>query len=131
MTHTNAQRYRVGKRGSRAFTLLEVLVALVVVAIAVAALARAGSQALDGQFQAEQRTMALWVADNVLAELRLDPPERAGRRQGSQRMGGRDWYWEGLIQPAPGEDMQRVDVAVFADARRDQPVLTHTGFLPL
>lgn len=121
----------VGPRRLGAFTLLEVLVALVIVAIAVAALARAGSQALDGQFEAEQRTMALWVADNVLAELRLEPPDRPGRRQGSQRLGGRDWYWEGLIQPAPGEDMQRVDIAVFVDAQRDRPVLTHVGFLPL
>jgi general secretion pathway protein I len=112
------------------FTLLEVLVALVVVAVAVAALARAGSQALDGQFQAEQRTLAIWVADYVLAEMRLDPPGSSVRSQGTQSMGGRDWHWEALIQPAPGDAMLRVDVAVFADSDRDVPVLTHTGFLP-
>ena len=131
MTGRRAHRSLSRPRAARGFTLLEVLVALVVVAIAVAALARAGSQALDGQFQAEQRTLALWVADNVLADLRLNPPERSGRRQGSSRMGQRDWYWDGLIQPAPGEDMLRVDIAVYADSRREQPVLTHTGFLPL
>ena len=112
------------------FTLLEVLVALVVVAVAVAALARAGSQAIDGQFHAEQRTLALWVADNVLAEMQLDPPGSSGRQQGTSSMGGRDWHWEALIQPAPGEGMLRVDVAVYAEARRESPILTHTGFLP-
>ncbi|MFU8831328.1 MAG: type II secretion system minor pseudopilin GspI [Wenzhouxiangella sp.] len=114
----------------RGFTLLEVLVGLVVVAIAVAALARIGSQSIDSQFQLEQRTLALWVADNVIAELRLDPPG-SGRRQGSSPMGQQEWYWDALIQPAPGDEMLRVDVVVFSDNTRASPLLTHTGFLPL
>jgi general secretion pathway protein I len=117
-------------RRAGGFTLLEVLVALVIIAVAVAALARAGSQALDGQFQAEQRTLALWVADHLLAELRLDPPGQTGRQQGSSVMGNRDWHWDVLIQPAPGDDMLRADVVVYSDARRQLPVLSHTGFLP-
>ena len=118
------------RRPTSGFTLLEVLVALVIVAVAVAALARAGSQAIDGQYQAEQRTLALWVADNVLAEMRLDPPGSSGRRQGVSTMGDRDWHWQALIQPAPGDAMLRVDVAVYSDSSRDVPILTHTGFLP-
>ena len=113
----------------RGFTLLEVLVALVVVAVALAALARAGSQALDTQVALEERTLALWVADNVLAELRLESSILAGRRQGQRRMGQRDWSWQALIQPAPGEELMRVDVAVYRDSTREIPVLTHTGFL--
>ncbi len=118
-------------RTAQGFTLLEVLIALLVVAIAVAALARVGSQALETQFQSEQRTLALWVADNQIAALRLEPPAASERRQGSSRMGDREWYWDMLVQPAPGEQMLRVDVAVYADPRRAAPVLSHTGFLPL
>lgn len=113
------------------FTLLEVLVALVIVAVAVAALARSGAQVVNHQFESEQRTMALWVADNVLAELRLDPPGQSGRSQGSARMGGRDWHYDVLIQPAPGDEMLRADVVVYADSRRTRLVFSHTGFLPL
>lgn len=111
------------------FTLLEVLVALVVVAIAVAALGRAGSQVLDSQAELEQRTWALWVADNALSELRLEPGVSTGQRRGNTDMGGRDWYWEMLIQPAPGGELLRVDVAVYDSPRRDSPVVMHTGFL--
>lgn len=118
-------------RGMRAFTLLEVLVALLVVAIAVAALARAGSQTVGSQIEIEQRTLAVWVADNVISELRLESGVAAGRRQGTQAMGGRDWHWQALIEPAPGEQMLRVDVHVFAAAGNERPVYTHTGFLPL
>lgn len=117
-------------RHQAGFTLIEVLVALVVVAIAVAALARIGSQALDSQFQIEQRTLALWVADNVIAEMRLEPPGSQTRRQGVSRMGERDWHWDALVQPAPGDAMLRIDVAVYERADREATLLTHTGFLP-
>lgn len=114
----------------RAFTLLEVLVALVVVAVAVAALARAGSQAIDSQFHLEERTQAVWVADNLLSELRLESRVETGSRQGVSAMGQRDWHWDMLIQPAPGGQMLRVDVAVYTASSRREPILTHTGFLP-
>lgn len=116
-------------RRATGFTLLEVLVALVVVAVAVAALGRAGSLVLDSQAELEQRTWALWVADNALAEVQLEPGVSTGKRRGSADMGGRSWYWEMLIQPAPGGELLRVDVAVYDAPERDSPVVMHTGFL--
>ena len=117
-------------RGMRGFTLLEVLVALVVVAVALGALARSAAQALDTQAALEERTFALWVADAVLADIRLDQVSAPGRFQGQRRMGERDWSWQALIQPAPGNELIRVDVAVYSESRAEQPILTHTGFLP-
>lgn len=114
----------------RGFTLLEVLVALAVVAIAVAALSRAGSQAIDAQHQIERRTLAFWVADNLLSELRLESAVEPERRRGTHPMGGRDWHWEMVIEHAPGGELLRVDVAVHDRADSNTPVLTHTGFLP-
>jgi len=120
-----------GRLRAAGFTLLEVLVALLIVAIAVVALGRVGAQGLDAQAEAEARTMALWVADNAIAELRLEGNVSAGRRAGTSQMGDRDWDWDALIQPAPGDQMLRVDVLVYAEPDRDSPVLSHTGFLPL
>ncbi len=113
------------------FTLLEVLVALVVVGVALGALVRAGSLVLGHQAEIEQRTLALWVADNVLAEARLEGQTSPGRRQGETEQGGRRWYWETLTEPAPGGELIRVDVVIFSDTSRDDPVVNHTGFLPL
>ncbi|MEE4297749.1 MAG: type II secretion system minor pseudopilin GspI [Wenzhouxiangella sp.] len=124
------RRTNSGAAGSRGFTLLEVLVALVVVAVALGALARSGAQGLDTQSALEDRTIALWVADAVLAEIRLDQASASGRLQGERRMGDRDWEWQALIQPAPGGELTRVDVAVYRESLGEQPVLTHTGFLP-
>ncbi|MGB0514780.1 MAG: type II secretion system minor pseudopilin GspI, partial [Wenzhouxiangellaceae bacterium] len=59
------------RRNPRGFTLIEVLVALAVVALALGALIRTTGQAADTQYEAERRTLALWVASNRLAELGL------------------------------------------------------------
>ena len=55
----------------RAFTLVEVMVALAVVAVAVPALLLTLSQQLDGTRYLQDRTQAQWIAANRLAELRL------------------------------------------------------------
>lgn len=112
----------------RGFTLLEVLIALVVVALALLALTRtAGSQVsrFDGL---RERTLAGWVAANVLSETRIATPLPAvGKRDGRTRLGNRDWRWSLQVQATDDADMRRLDVQVFAgDAT--EPSASLTGF---
>ena len=113
-------------RQRRGFTLIEVLVALFVVATALAALGFAGARALENQTELEVRTLALWAADNRLAESRLTEPLRQGSSSGQVRIGNYDWRWRQSVELAPGGQLWRIDVTIFdADER---PVFTHTGF---
>jgi general secretion pathway protein I len=62
---------RMTNRTVRGFTLIEVLIALAIVAIALGAVLRAiGSLAADTD-SARQHLLALWSADNALSELRI------------------------------------------------------------
>lgn len=115
-------------RRARAFTLIEVLVALAVVALALGALARTAGNAAEVQYEAERRTLALWVASNRLAELELRALLEPGRTQGTTRLGGLDWRWQTDIQPAPGAELWRIDVTVADES--DSVVSVQTGFLP-
>ena len=54
------------------FTLIEVLVALAIVAVALSAGMRALAQGADGASSLKARTLALWVAENRLARAQLD-----------------------------------------------------------
>ena len=115
--------------GVAGVTRIEVLVALAVIAVALLALTRTAGlqvQAFDGL---RERTLAGWVAANVLAETRLAPvAPSTGRSDGTERLGNRDWRWTREVQPTPEPTIRRVDIRVFAGAARD-PSATLVGFV--
>jgi len=111
------------------FTLLEVLVALAVLALALFALSRSAALAVEAAGHREQALLATTVAGNVLASLRLEPSTPApGRREGQQEQGGRTLYWRAEIAGTDLPGIVRIEVAVaFDPARRDQRA-SLTGF---
>ncbi len=113
---------------SSGFTLVEVLVALAVVAIALVALAHAGARVLDHQAELERRTLATWLADNRISEIRLRRALSAGVSTGELEFGQRRWRWRSEVQPAPGGELWRIDVEIMDP--QGTPVATHTGFAP-
>lgn len=103
-----------GRARNAGFTLIEVLVALVVVAVALVALVRAASVQVTSFDALRERTLAGWVASNVLVETRLatsQPP--TGRSDGRVRLAGRDWRWLREVKATPDLGIRRVDVSVY------------------
>ncbi|MDW8479366.1 MAG: type II secretion system minor pseudopilin GspI [Xanthomonadales bacterium] len=96
------------------FLLLEVLLAVAVLAIALAALlqtAVAESRVLGDQ---RERLLARLVAANALEELRLAEPFPApGRRAGRARMAGTEWELEIAIEGTEEPSLRRVEVTAF------------------
>jgi general secretion pathway protein I len=64
-------RRSLAPRAERGFTLLEVLVAVAIVATALAAGSRAASNIVDNSQRLNDITLAKWCADNSLTEMRL------------------------------------------------------------
>ena len=121
------------KRGS-GFTLVEVMVALAVVAVALPALLLTLSQQLDAVRYLDDRAQAQWVAANRLAELRLVLTARGtlqnGTLSGTEELAGREWYWwsEGFETQLPGFFRYEITVAD-NEAGRDTPFHTLDGYL--
>ncbi|MCB1575335.1 MAG: type II secretion system minor pseudopilin GspI [Dokdonella sp.] len=110
------------------FTLLEVLIALVVVALALLALTRTAGGQVRSFDALRERTLAGWVAANVLSETRIATPLPAiGKRDGRVRLANREWRWQLEVKATDDPDMRRLDVQVFA-ADSDQPSASLTGF---
>lgn len=84
-------------RRSCGFTLVEVMVALAIVALSVPALLFTLDQHIDGTAHLRDKSMASLVAGNKLAEVRLLAASRRQLLQGSETgtadMAGREWFW--------------------------------------
>lgn len=126
-----ARRARGRHRG---FTLLEVLVALLLLSLALVALVRTTSLEARALAQLHDATYGNWVAANVLAELRLARDVVAvGERDGRAEMADRRWRWRANVAATDDPSILRVDVSVYAEAgedpRRAEPVAALTGFV--
>lgn len=101
------------------FTLLEVLVALAIFAMVAASIMTAVTRSLQNAARLEEKTLAMWVADNQLVEMQLqDPPPGEGRDQGEVDFGGRRWEWRSEVTATSEPAMRRVEVIVASRPER-------------
>jgi general secretion pathway protein I len=120
------------------FTLLEVLVALAIFALVAASVLSATARSLQTAASLEDKTLAMWIADNRLSELQLaEMPVADGRDQGELTFAGRRWQWQSEIQDTSEPSMRRVSLWVAPRPERGLPggdlreraVVSLTGFL--
>ena len=111
------------------FTLIEVLVALAIAGLALAAVASSVSQMVHAASAMQERTYASWIAQNKITELRLsnETPE-VNSTTGEVEFASLDWDWRATISETGVENLYRVDVEV-AFAGSDAIIRTVSGFI--
>lgn len=118
-----------GRSDERGFTLIEVVIALAIAAIALAAVTAAISQMVDAANGMQQRTYANWIAENQIAEMRLaNVVPDVSTTSGEVTFAGMEWAWEATVSETGVENLYRVDVDV-GFAGSDQTIRTVTGFI--
>jgi general secretion pathway protein I len=116
-------------RGARGFTLLEVLIGLLVLALALLALTRTAAVEIDQFARLRERTLAGWLAQDLLAETRIGNPfPPTGSSDGTRRFAARDWRWEVSVQATDAATIRRIDVRIAAAADRETVLAQLTGF---
>ena len=115
---------------ARGFTLIEVLVALALAAVALTAGMRALAQAADGAGTLKSRTLALWVAQNRLAALQIDPAAlRMAGAQGEAVQANLRFRWTATVGPTPNPAFRRVDIVVAELTAPDYVLARLTGYV--
>ncbi len=117
------------RRGGRGFTLIEVLVALVVVAVALFAVVKATAEQLANASRLREVTFAQWIARNKLTEMQVEGVWTTGRQDSRVEFAGRTWPLQVAIEDTPNERIRRVEVSVADPENPDNNQAVLTGFL--
>lgn len=148
-------RQRLHNRQQHGFTLLEAMIALMIVAMALPALITLVMTQLDGSAAIRDKTYAYWVAENQLTRIRLLQQQKAKKAlpsyqvpekdSGSVDMAGLRWHWQLTTLaldtlPVPGFKRVEITVRLLGAAEgmslgptmidKDQPALARlTGYI--
>lgn len=111
-------------RNNRGFTLLEVLVALTILGVALAALVKGGADHARNTAYLQERTLAHWAGQNLLAEYETGMrPLSDGKRSGEVEMGPYRFAYRIEIgdftpdSPIPLPPVQRIDIRLWLAER--------------
>lgn len=97
-------------------TLIEVLIALAIVAIAMTAIIKATSQNIRGTAYLQNKTIAMWVAQQTINEARIGllvVPRAPDKLKEKTTMLGSDWYWQLSQADTPNKKIKKIEVKVF------------------
>lgn len=96
------------------FTLVEVLLALAVIAIALTALLKATAQNIENTHRLKEKTISHWVAMQAVSMIQLrlivlNPSQEATQ---VTRMLNQSWYWRAKFSATPIKTIQKIIISV-------------------
>jgi general secretion pathway protein I len=112
------------------FTLLEVLVALAVIAIGLAAVMKVSIENAENARYLRDKTLAHWVAMNVLTEIQIRE-ESPKLDEGTAMMAAREWVWVLKVSETMDKDLRRLDIEVYYNSKEEEPIAVLVGFITM
>lgn len=116
---------------ARGFTLLELIVAIAILAVALFGVMQAVTQGINSSIVSRERARAVELAELKLTELRLDPALEPGVSDGDFGDQQPDWTWTSDVVETEQEGLLRLLVTVsWAHGGQERSVEVETCFAP-
>ncbi len=115
---------------AQGFSLLEMLVALAIVSIGLLAALRATGVGTEGIEEYRNRLLALWLAENIIAEQSARqawPATNVSSRE--ETLGGRGFVVKEEVKATPNPHFRRLDVSVSAQTEPARVLQHSVAFL--
>jgi len=114
---------------NKGFTLLEVMVALLIVTVSLGVLIQIATDTVRGSDNLRDSIIAQWVAENKASEIQLKLlPVASSKSTGTVLMGQRTWHWRAIVSPTPDSYVKKIDITVSKTARHKFPVAKLVSF---
>ena len=112
------------KRAQRGFTLIEVMIALTVFVAIAATMSETASQSVGSLLHLQDKTLASFVAENRMVDLRLNGLPPIGENNDQVDMADREWKVFTKVEKTELPDTHRVTVSVADMQHKDSNLIT-------
>ena len=107
----------------RGFTLIEVMVALTIIAVALASLIKASGNHTNSASYLKNKTLAHYVALNEITQLQINKAwPNTGTTNKSTEMAGAEWFWTRKVVKNKTDTVRFITFTVYLDEKREQNI---------
>ncbi len=115
---------------SSAFTLIEIMVALTIIAITLGVIIENTTVTTKNTQYLRDKSIAQWIAMNQISLYRAKRQwSNVSNKKGHTTMANRDWLWKMKIAKTDEPDLRRLTVDVYLQESDDHSLVTMTGFV--
>lgn len=117
------------KKSIAGFTLLEVLIALTVFSVIAISVSKAVSSTAINALYLEEKTLASWLAENRLTEIKLAGFAGQGENKDKVDFAGRKWHILQKIEKTPLPNFNKVTIKTARAETPESVIYSLEGFI--